>query len=1247
MCASWFRSHVQPALQFAPVKRKNLQLTGSDIEESLYKLCVFPQADSKGRREPLSQERFKHIAQTLKELDTYDQRQDDQRWQMRPRIFSILINIGASIHMHDFVREKIHDISLPYTPQTLPKFIHDEEIRQQFLEQQICVLTDARHLENSESHVNFAEDASEHMQFVRRLGHGGYGWVDLVSSNLSAKMYARKRVLRSNSTAELDRKAQQSLVAEIETMKKLSYLHLTRIVGSYTDPKCIAYLMDPVAEANLHDFLDPEASGAKFETSATLRPFFGCLAGAVDYLHENSIRHRDLKLQNVLIKDNTVYLADFGTALDWSKSMRQTTQDRDTPGTPNYVAPEVATRGATRNAASDMWSLGVVFLEIATVLKGFPLSQWHDFRQRKASYRNIDRPWRTMEAVDDWLNVLQVSGQSPEKDNEPLAWIKSLLHRKPELRPSARSMIRTIKESPYFNDFCCDDCIERFQDPGFFFESPSNLFVDRQAIDAQIRSMEPPPPPISEQFSTIQSWIEQTEPDLSLSAEEDAWAIHVGAQEDVFHQQTAPGLGIHGPSGTFRMNKERKLHMSGAFYVDFDGDQSDDDSSSSATSKIRPTSPDTTGPLYYVVEDSSSDGYGSVQSDSDDERRSAAEDERAYLAAIPEEDDEHPCPSVQDTYEKSSSLYETDKQCPQLEREVESDLDPELEETPSGKVVASNHSSQIASTVDIKLGPPDHQHSFDSYVYKKPGNRQEDTPPTLASPSDPKEDLGDDWDAIHHKIFPKLHAVTPISSQDASTAEDSLSPVADSIGSDNARTQKAVHWRAAEVVDVPKDPQQCISPPIIKSSQYGQQPAKDTQSPHVLASPRPSHSRPGTTDQTRTPLQILLAERRRRDSRFPDMMKQPSPPTARVMDQWDAKGAGPIYDTERPTFDPLDFIEKTFRDVKDTPSQATSVMSDNTKRGLARAFRSWGRANERLSQHLEHYSRKGNAGAVRALLRGGSDPGTLDKPRPRPIVYAVQGATQRHNKCVKALIEYHCDVNCAWRGKTPIHWALENLYFEGSLSLLGMLLQAGAELCRADFAKEYPLTKLFSGPRDSPLEMHQIAALALVLHPSFAKSTGIDVNVRQPASLDTALHLAVQRRTPYAVSLLLHRGANINATNASGTTPLLMAASQWQLYLTSEQRLILTFLLEHDSLKVNAVGGSFGRTALHQAARVGCVGAIVMLLERGADVLLRDKDGKSAISFCKAPSSNDDPKRVRQFREACQILEEREGSLGL
>lgn len=124
--------------------------------------------------------------------------------------------------------------------------------------------------------------------------------------------------------------------------------------------------MEPVATTDLKKHL----SRVPFppEDHANLRCYMGCLSSAVLYLHQQNCRHKDLKPQNILILNDQVLITDFGTALDWTELNHDTTVGKPGAYTHTYAAPEVALERA-RNTKADIWSLGLVFLDILVSLR--------------------------------------------------------------------------------------------------------------------------------------------------------------------------------------------------------------------------------------------------------------------------------------------------------------------------------------------------------------------------------------------------------------------------------------------------------------------------------------------------------------------------------------------------------------------------------------------------------------------------------------------------------------------------------------------------------------------------------------------------------------------------------------------------------------------------------------------------------------------------------------------------------------
>ncbi|KAH9433935.1 hypothetical protein MCOR02_005970 [Pyricularia oryzae] len=103
-----------------------------------------------------------------------------------------------------------------------------------------------------------------------------------------------------------------------------------------------------------------------------LKDLLNQLLQAVAFLHKSGVTHRDIKPANVMIirRDEIfVKLADFDLA------SISTTSLEEFCGTPRYAAPEIMF-GAKYNSKVDVWSLGIVGLEILHGLPNFSRKGW-------------------------------------------------------------------------------------------------------------------------------------------------------------------------------------------------------------------------------------------------------------------------------------------------------------------------------------------------------------------------------------------------------------------------------------------------------------------------------------------------------------------------------------------------------------------------------------------------------------------------------------------------------------------------------------------------------------------------------------------------------------------------------------------------------------------------------------------------------------------------------------------------------
>ncbi|KAK5062563.1 hypothetical protein LTR84_004636 [Exophiala bonariae] len=367
-------------------------------------------------------------------------------WSRVPRLYTVLRLVDHVQVLDAFLNQGVSDVWFPFSERTLPESLRSSSARLKFLDLQHVVLATALSLEREDTgHCHFSKQEDIPLEKVQELGKGGFGTVDRVISTITYTEYARKRIPRGK-TFKKDTQILRDFERELGHLKKLSHIHIIKLIGSYTDPRFVGMLMSPVADCDLKDFLNQNLLSAG--QRSFLRTFFGCLTSALCYLHENQVRHKDIKPQNVLVKGHNVYLTDFGVSLDWS-DLGQSTTTGVTVRTPRYCAPEVA-QYMPRNSSSDLWSLGCVFLEIWTVLKEETIDALYKYLEGQGSRSSCH--YLNHASSLAWARLLENKNENAE-ENVPVTWIRGMLVPDQAQRWTGQQLANHIEESNESPDY--------------------------------------------------------------------------------------------------------------------------------------------------------------------------------------------------------------------------------------------------------------------------------------------------------------------------------------------------------------------------------------------------------------------------------------------------------------------------------------------------------------------------------------------------------------------------------------------------------------------------------------------------------------------------------------------------------------------------------------------------------------------------------------------------------------------------
>jgi hypothetical protein len=200
--------------------------------------------------------------------------------------------------------------------------------------------------------------------FVRRLGHGGFAEVYL-GEHVYLKSYAALKILH----ATLKEEEVERFLSEAQTLVNLRHPNIVRVLEFIFEQGTPALVMDYALGGSAREHIPAGTCLPLATTVASIKQ----VASALQYAHNRSIIHRDVKPENILFDSNQqILLSDFGLALFAPSPDLISTQEWG--GTLAYMAPEQLQGKPT--FASDQYALGVVTYEWLCGTRPFGGNGW-------------------------------------------------------------------------------------------------------------------------------------------------------------------------------------------------------------------------------------------------------------------------------------------------------------------------------------------------------------------------------------------------------------------------------------------------------------------------------------------------------------------------------------------------------------------------------------------------------------------------------------------------------------------------------------------------------------------------------------------------------------------------------------------------------------------------------------------------------------------------------------------------------
>jgi len=277
---------------------------------------------------------------------------------------------------------------------------------------------------------------------------------------------------------------------------------------------------------------------------------------------------------------------------------------------------------------------------------------------------------------------------------------------------------------------------------------------------------------------------------------------------------------------------------------------------------------------------------------------------------------------------------------------------------------------------------------------------------------------------------------------------------------------------------------------------------------------------------------------------------------------------------------------------------------------------------------------------VERLLKAGVSADTLATAEGETIL--MTASRVGNTEAVKALLDKGANPNAkeSFKGQTALMWAAS----EGHPEVIKLLLAKGADPKILSDDRDTTLPKLTAGSPVAPVSRGGLSALSFAARQGQIESAnalldaGSNVN-QKDVDGNSALVLAILNKHYDLAKVLISRGADVNASNKEGRSPLFSAVEiRNEEYsprpaLKDEDKTtamdIIKALIDKganvnaqliDSVPLHKFAQDMGdktmaagATAFMRAARGADVETMKLLLDKGADPKLANKDGLTAL----------------------------------
>jgi len=234
------------------------------------------------------------------------------------------------------------------------------------------------------------------------------------------KITKNEVALKKMAFTKMHNNVKDKVISEINILQKIDHKNIIKLYEYKFDGDYIYIVTEYCNNKDLSKWIINK------NTNDQIIDIVKQITNGLEYLHKNNILHRDLKLENILLNNNTIKICDFG----FSIIIKENLQLLNTIcGTPLFMSPELL-YNKPYTIKSEIWSLGIIFYYI--LYKTHPFGRLDNLAHYRFKIKN-EIKFIHIDELDNIIDLTKIMLAFEHNNRPDIVTVVNILNNKMDL----------------------------------------------------------------------------------------------------------------------------------------------------------------------------------------------------------------------------------------------------------------------------------------------------------------------------------------------------------------------------------------------------------------------------------------------------------------------------------------------------------------------------------------------------------------------------------------------------------------------------------------------------------------------------------------------------------------------------------------------------------------------------------------------------------------------------------------------